>query len=33
MTAVCLAVALYSPVHSNWLLGPGPGKAVKEVSE
>jgi hypothetical protein len=30
ITAVCLPVALYSPVHSNWLLGPGPGKAIKK---
>jgi hypothetical protein len=28
--AVCLAVARYSPVHSNWLLGPDSGKAVKQ---
>jgi hypothetical protein len=33
MTAVCLAVTLHFPVHSNWLLGPGPGKAVKKVFE
>jgi hypothetical protein len=32
MMAVCLAVALYSPVHSNWLLGPRPGKAIKKSS-